>query len=271
MSSIKEDENPQQQTLDLGSMIVVQKGLDKETDILITPKVITASALFTTRNKKVPREYSTKREIATAPGVGSLKYTGIELRYPDLEVWQSLIELARTHEVHNNSYVLQTSVRQILLSLGKDTNGDSYEDFRECLERLKATSLSFESISGMNIKAFSLLQRYEIKNKVSLTIILDPEIYKLFQSNDLVLLNAKVLRTMPDLTRKIYGIIKSDLKKNLTVKQYMELSGLKYKRVTQFTPTLKSALKQLTVGGHIKNWRIEKFNKEWIVFVEMID
>lgn len=272
MSNIEEDDSPEQQTLDLGLMVFAQKGMDKESDILITPKVITASALFTTRNNNQAREYSTKKEIATAPGIGSLKYTGIELRYSsDLEVWQSLIELARAHKVHNNSYVLRTNLHQILLSLGKDTSGDSYDWFKDCLERLKATSLSFESISGVNIKAFSLLQRYEIKNKINLTIALDPEIYKLFQSNDLVLLNAKDLRNMPVLTKKIYGIIKSDLQKNLTVAQYMELSGAKYKRATQFKTSLESSLKQLHVGGHIKSWRIEKIHKEWIVFVEMND
>ena len=183
----KSNEADEKNSMDLGQSLVSNTGVARDIDLLITPKVITASALFTTRNQKQPREYARRKEIVVAPGIGSLKYTGEELRYSDLEVWQMLIELARANEIHKNSYILKTNLRQILKSLGRDTGGKAYETFRDCLERLKATSLSFESISGMNIKSFSLLQKYEIKEKNTLTISLDPEIYKLFQSSDLVL------------------------------------------------------------------------------------
>ena len=264
------DNDSVQQSLDLGLTASIKENNASDEEILLSLQMITASALFTTKNPKNPREYAKMKEIWTAPGVGKLRYTGEELRLnTDYHVWQALIELARKHQIHNNSYVLKTNLRQFLISIGKDPGGKGYDQLKEILDRLKATSLSFESVSGMNFKAFSLLQRYEIREMHSLTIAFDPEIYKFFQNEEmLVSLKAENLRNFPGLALKVYGAIRSHLNVNLTVAQYMELTGNNYKRLTQFKPKLISALKQLEAGGHISCWRIEKIKKEYVVFID---
>lgn len=254
----KEDQQVQE-LLDLGLEPKEQKGIINSPGTFHSPRVFAASALFTTRNNNQPRELIKGKKIATAPGVGTLEYRGEELRYNDLEVWQVIIELGRTNQIQKSNHTLRTNVYQVLKLMEWNTSGREYKQLRDCLERLKATALSAVSESGNAIHSVSLIARFTILSTSELEIVLDPEIYKLFQA-DLALLSFKDLKNMPALTRKVYEILKAEPSQDLSVTNYMELSGNNYKHARQFKPRLINALKQLQAGGYIEKWSISKVN-----------
>ena len=256
---MSDEDSEGQQSLDLGLEPVDQRGLAKTRGIFIAPKVILASALFTTRNNNQPRELFKNRQIAVAPGFGSIRYQGEELRYNDMRVWQSIIELSRIHEIHRNDHTLKTTIYELLMLTGWKTGGQSYLNLKECLQRLKATSISFVSESGDAMQSVSLIARFAITERAELEVSLDPEIYKLFHKN-IALLNSKELNDVPALARKVFEIIKADPSEPLSVAQYMELSGNKYKLLRQFKAKLIPALNQLKAGKFIANWEISKNN-----------
>ncbi len=259
-------DDKEQQSLDFGLVPITQKDLIKE-GFFLAPKVILASALFTTRNTNQPRTHFDGMPILVAPGLGRINYKGEELRYNDMEVWRGIIELGGEREIHKTNHIIKIPSYQFLKRLGWGTSGREYGMLNECLLRLKANALSVVAETGNAIKAVSLIAKFYNNPPNDLEITLDPEIYKLFQSH-ITLLNSTDLRNMPKLARKIYEVFMSEPTENLTVAMYMGLSGNNYKHVRQFKPKLIAALKQLAAGGFIDSWHINDSN---IVFINSLN
>lgn len=243
--------------------------LDEHQDgknIVLAPKVILASSLFTTRNNKQPRTFFRNHSIIVAPGLGSLEFHGEELRYDDMSVWQAIVDQARTNEIHKKNYTLKTTVSSMLKCVGWGSGGKDYDHLKTCLIRLKANALTATSkITDVIIKSVSLIRDYTIREPANggpfeLEIVLNEEIYKLFKRDDVALLLSDAMRAMPALTRKVYEIIRTELKEDISVAEYMHLSGNNYKHVRQFKPRLITALKQLHAGNYISAWTISEKN-----------
>lgn len=241
-------------------------------NLLVAPKIILASSLFTARNKNQPRKSIKDMVLAVAPGHGELKYRGEELRlYDDRKVWQAIIELAREQQIHTTNFTLSTTVYQILKRMGWSTGGKEYEHLKDCLGRLKATALTASSTSGNSIKSVSLISKFSITDAADskaaqINVVLDPEIYKLFQREDVAFLSSDIMREMPGLTHKVYEVIRANPGQALLISEYMKLSGNEYKHLRQFKARLIVSLNQLKAGRYIVDWSI---NDEGRVTVEM--
>ena len=253
---MSDDEDVKQQTLDLGLESLDRQLVPRVRGFFIAPKVFLASALFTTNNPRKARKHFKDKEIAVAPGFGSLKYRGEELRYNDMRVWQTIIEQSRINEIHKHDHTLTTSIYELLSQIGWKTGGRNYAMIKESLQRLKANSVSVVTEDHEFSLSVSLIARVTMdKNKIE--IRLDPEIYKLFQKNT-ALLSSKELNDIPDIARKIYEVVMTDPLGPLTVTEWIALSGNEYKELRKFRTNLRIALKQLKAGSFIESWEIDK-------------
>jgi hypothetical protein len=105
------------------------------------PNDLARTALFTTRNKRVPRAALQNTVIFHVNKDVSVTYTGVELRAEDDElVWQQVLEYAkRTALGEPVSFTFYELCRDLDWSI----NTFYYRKAAECLSRLQATSLAF--------------------------------------------------------------------------------------------------------------------------------
>ena len=239
-------------------------------DNRIEPKTILNSSLFTSRNKKQKRKYFENAPLAVAPGYGSIHYRGQELRvYDDEDLWLSLLYYAQKLNIHNTKFCLEISAYQLLNELAWGTGGREYERLKNCLGRLKATALQIDSdrydsaISVSLIERFKIVQAGDLK-KAKLQVVFEPEIYKLFTSHNVTKLSWKIRRTLSLLTKKIYEIVMAT-QEELTVNDYMKLSGAEYKVLRQFKAKLIKSFEELISHKIIIGWGI---SKDGIVTIE---
>lgn len=259
----------QKQTqLDFGEMsLLISNDKKGKLRSLISSKILTSSALFTTRNNKQPRLHFKDQELFVAKDIGEIRYRGEELRFiDDNRVFQTIIEMARVQRAHETDYTVRTTAYMLIKQIGWPNNGKKYHQLKDCLERLKATAITATTFgSGNTIKSISLIAKFVIHekdksgNESSLEITLDPEILKLFQKDDAALLPSKMYDQLSVLAQKSFSIIKSlDQETQLSVEDYMRATGNNYKVIRQFKAKLKTALEELQRMGYISSWDIDK-------------
>ena len=113
--------------------------------------------LFTTRNKKIPREALQNKVIFHVNKDVKITYTGVELRADDDElVWQQVLEYAKRTPIGEPI----TFTFYELCGLGWSINGRYYTKAEECLSRLQATAMDYvrprwapESVSLLHASA----------------------------------------------------------------------------------------------------------------------
>lgn len=270
--------DPDQQSFDLGDdnplldEVKTDQTKKLSRDKLFAPKVVLGSSLFTTRNKNQERTFIKRETLFVAPNVGTITYTGQELRsYDDKKVWQLLLKTAREKQIHKTEFILTTTIYYQLIQLGWGTGKKAYERYKECLERLKGGALTTTSSSGNKIRSASLIGDYEIleadsSRKASLIISISKKIYQMFANvSDVVFLSQSKTSPLTVLADKVYDIIQSSHGADLRVSDYMDISGSNYKLLRQFRARFKKALDELQARGLIASYKI---NKEDIVSVE---
>lgn len=149
------------------------------------PNDFARSALFSVRNKRVPRRTVQNEKIFHVGRGVTVYYTGIELRAEDDElVWQQILDYGKGLPLGEP---IVFSIRQLLLDLAWPTNRTYYRKVRESIARLKANEVRVESETrGVGV-ALSLLMSYTFVNKDSAqakySVQIDPELIMLFAGN----------------------------------------------------------------------------------------
>jgi len=147
------------------------------------PNDLGRSAIFTIRNKRVPRNAYQRAPIFHFNKEMGLTYTGIELRADDDElVFAQVLEYAkRTPLGEPVTFTLYALCRDINWSI----NGRYYQKAEECLTRLQSSVLQFTSQRLGRLESISLIKRFRILNRDSRSssqceIEIDTEISALF-------------------------------------------------------------------------------------------
>ncbi|MEX3606646.1 MAG: plasmid replication initiator TrfA [Burkholderia sp.] len=128
------------------------------------PNDIARAALFTTRNKKTPREVRQQHVIFHVQKNVLITYTGIELRADDDDlVWQQVLEYAKRSPIGTpvsfTFYVLCTD-----LGCGRSMAAN-YDKAEDCLTRLQATAMQFSSGRIGRLESVSLINRFRVLDR----------------------------------------------------------------------------------------------------------
>jgi hypothetical protein len=151
-------------------------------DMRAMPNDLARAALFTTRNKKTPREVRLQHMIFHVNKDVQITYTGIELRADDDElVWQQILEYAKRSPVGTP---VSFTFYQLCTDLGWPINGRYYDKAEECLTRLQATAMQFSSGRIGRLESISLIHRFRVLDRGKKTskcqVEIDQEMVVLF-------------------------------------------------------------------------------------------
>ena len=127
-------------------------------DVREMPNYYARSALFTVRNKTVPRAvYQNQLIFNTDKGV-KLTYTGIELRADDDElVWLQILDYAKRFPLGEP---VEFNLHELCKELNWSINGRNYEKARRSISRLKATEVRIDHAKLCGGVAISLIHEY---------------------------------------------------------------------------------------------------------------
>ena len=132
-------------------------------DMRAMPNDLARAALFTTRNKKTPREVRQQHVIFHVNKDVLITYTGIELRADDDElVWQQVLEYAKRSPVGTP---VSFTFYELCTDLGWPINGRYYDKAEECLTRLQATAMQFSSGRIGRLESVSLIHRFRVLDR----------------------------------------------------------------------------------------------------------
>lgn len=151
-------------------------------DMRAMPNDLARAALFTTRNKKTPREVRQQHVIFHVQKDVLITYTGIELRADDDElVWQQVLEYAKRAPVGTP---VSFTFYELCTDLGWPINGRYYDKAEECLTRLQATAMQFSSGRIGRLESVSLIHRFRVLDRGKKTsqcqVEIDDEMVVLF-------------------------------------------------------------------------------------------
>lgn len=149
------------------------------------PNDYARSALFTVRNKRVPRVALQNHAIYHVNKDVTITYTGVELRAEDDElVWQQILEYAKRTPLGDP---VTFTFYELCQNLGWSINGRYYEKAEECLSRLQASAMQFSSKRIGQLESLSLISRFRVLDRGKRTsrcqVEIDIEIVVLFAGN----------------------------------------------------------------------------------------
>ena len=140
------------------------------------------SAIFTTRNKKVPRAALQREAIYHISKDVEITFTGIELRADSDElVFAQVLEYAKRTPLGEP---VTFTFYEICQDLGWSINGRYYKQAEDCLSRLQASAMQFSSQRLGRLESVSLIRRFRILDRGKRTsrcqVEIDTEMVVLF-------------------------------------------------------------------------------------------
>ena len=146
------------------------------------PNDYARSALFTVRNKRVPRAALQGEPIYSIGNDVNITYTGVELRAEDDElVWQQVMEYSKRSPIGDP---IDFTFYELCKDLGWSINGRYYKKAEECLSRLQASAMQFESKRVGRLESLSLISRFRVLDRGKRTsrcqVMIDEEMVVLF-------------------------------------------------------------------------------------------
>lgn len=236
------------------------------------PNDICRSAIFTVRNKRMPRASIQNQLIFVAFDDVSITYTGIELRAEDDElVFLQILDVAKNYPL--GMWVNFTSY-QICKYLDWPTNGSYYRKIHECLLRLKATAIAVTNKRLGRGKAISMIADYEWEEseqgkRTNQRVKLSPGMDKLFAGNHYTHLEWLSYRGLTPIARRLYDYAASHGRpyplKLETVRKMCNSDSMIDKRWRQ---QIVEACNELELSGLVKQAYVSKVNKNYLVNFE---
>ncbi|EMK3344940.1 plasmid replication initiator TrfA [Vibrio parahaemolyticus] len=145
------------------------------------PNDYARSALFTVRNKRVARK-ALQNEPIYSIGDTKITFTGVELRAEDDElIWQQVMEYSKRSPLGEP---ISFTFYELCKDVGWSINGRYYKKAEECLSRLQASAMQFESNRIGRLESLSLISRFRVLDRGKKTsrcqVMIDEEMVVLF-------------------------------------------------------------------------------------------
>jgi hypothetical protein len=210
------------------------------------PNGVLRSALFGAI-RKGPRRYMEGEQIAAVDGI-EIRYTGQRLDQGDLDVWESLLHVARLQEMGEQC---RFTAYAMLKMLGKTDTGSNRETLQKRLMRLKANAVEVQQ--GRYSYAGSLVDDvYRDKETHEYVLILNPKLRPLFAADQFTQVDWDVRHSLDGkpLAQWLHGYYASHAKPYpVNVATLLKLSGSEDASPGSARQTLRKALDAVQKAG----------------------
>lgn len=207
------------------------------------PNGMLRSALFGAI-KKGQRKLLEREKIAAQDGI-EIRYTGARLDQGDLDVWESVLHIARDQAM--GAHCRFTAYAMLKL-LGKTDAGSNRDNLHKRLMRLKATAVEVEQ--GRYSYAGSLLDDvYRDKETHEYVVVLNPKLRPLFTADQFTQIDWNVRHALAGqpLAQWLHGYYASHAQPfPVKVGTIHNLCGSDTAEIWKFRQTLRRALDALT-------------------------
>ena len=220
------------------------------------PNDTARSALFTTRNKKIPREALQNKVIFHVNKDVKITYTGVELRADDDElVWQQVLEHAKRTPIGEP---ITFTFYELCQDLGWSINGRYYTKAEECLSRLQATAMDFTSDRVGHLESVSLLHRFRVLDRGKKTsrcqVLIDEEIVVLFAGDHYTKFIWEKYRKLSPTARRMFDYFSSHREPYpLKLETFRLMCGSDSTRVKKWREQVGEACEELRGSGLVEH------------------
>jgi len=224
-------------------------------DMRAMPNDLARAALFTTRNKKTPREVRQQHVIFHVNKDVLITYTGIELRADDDElVWQQVLEYAKRSPVGSP---VSFTFYELCTDLGWPINGRYYDKAEECLTRLQATAMQFSSGRIGRLESVSLIHRFRVLDRGKKTsrcqVEIDEEMVVLFAGDHYSKFVWEKYRELSPTARRMFDYFVSHKEPfPLKLETFRLMCGSDSARLKKWREQTGQACEELSQSGLIK-------------------
>ncbi len=207
------------------------------------PNGVLRSSLFGAI-KKGPRAYVERQEIHAQEGI-RIVYTGARLDQGDLDVWETVLHIARLQALGDECRV---TAYQLLKMLGKTDAGTNRDTLERRLSRMKATGVDVK-VGKFSYEGSLIDEVYRAEESKQYVIRLNPKLSALFAADQFTQIDWTVRHALDGkpLAQWLHGYYASHAKPYpLCMETLLRLAGSEDASRTSSRQTLRRALDALT-------------------------
>jgi hypothetical protein len=219
-----------------------------------TPNAFLRSALFAAVHGN--RRRWMKEEVLGSTKDVLVKYTGEQLTQTDLDVWDTLVHLARQHPLGTEC---SFTAHGILKALGRNTGKSDHQWLHSTIIRLQACALEINS-DGYNYAGPLVSESVRQDDTRAYRLFLNPNLIKLFSENTWTALDWEQRKglTKQPLAQALHSFWSTHrFPKGIRVETLLKLTGTTNKSLRDFRYKLKIALQILQDMGFLTSWTID--------------
>ena len=214
------------------------------------PNGMLRSALFGAIRRGA-RRYLRRERIAALDGI-EIFYTGERLDQGDLDVWETILHLARLQGLGNECRV---TAYQLLKVLGKTDSGKNRDILDIRLSRMKATGVDVQ-VGRYGYEGSLIDEVYRDKETMEYVFRLNAKLRALFEPDQFTQIDWVVRRELDGkpLAQWLHGFYASHAKPYpVSVAKLHELCGSDFDALNDFRPKLRKALDAVADACKINN------------------
>lgn len=229
------------------------------------PNGMLRSALFGAI-RRGSRRYMERARIAALEGI-EIFYTGQRLDQGDLDVWETILHLARLQELGNECRV---TAYQLLKALGKTDSGKNRDILDIRLSRMKATGVDVQ-VGRYGYEGSLIDEVYRDKETMEYVFRLNVKLRALFEPDQFTQIDWAIRHTLDGkpLAQWLHGFYASHAKPYpVSVAKLRELSGSEAGDLWKFRQTARAALDDLADACKINSQPFRYEIRDDIVHIE---
>lgn len=196
----------------------------------------------------------------------SIVFTGQRLTQSDLDVWETILHLARDQSLGNKIYYTENS---FLEKMGRNNGGKDKQWLKGILSKLNATAveITFKDKNTYSFEGSLLAKTYRETNTERFVLVLEPQLHRLFEEGNTWISwedRQKIGKRKP-LALWLHGYISTHAKWYAhKVETLRDLSGSETKLIKKFKQNLSNALQHLLELELIQSYHIDEKNRVYI-------
>ena len=199
-----------------------------------------------------------QRTVLAAWSGITIRYTGVELDQSDLDVWLTVLHIAREQAL---GVRVPVTAHQLLKTMGWATGKANHEWLKVVMARLNGAVVEI-TVNGKTYSGPLVAEFVRDEATGHYLLVLNPNLVVLFEDNTFTRLEWEQRQDLSkDLAKWLYGYV---LSHRATAKQphriglerLRELCGSDIKRVVDFRKEVRAAVRELKDAGVVTTWRI---------------